>query len=423
MSLPVVRVEIGFTSAFVDPDVWAIGDPVRGRIGTAKIGSDDIWVDVTEWVRSWSVRRGASQGNQPVLRCDPGTATIVLNDPDRWFDPDNLAGPFVSAGESQVTPMRRVRIVAEWNGIVYPIFYGWSDDWVPDYQGNFWTYCTLTATDGTKVVAAVDRQATGIAGAGEDSGARVARILGSAGWPPEDRILSVGDETLQGTILEGNALSELQLVQDTELGMFYFDASGKAVFRNRRWTLTDPRATTSQVLFGDEAGELPYTDVTMATSGDAIINQVSIARVGGTVQTATDAASVARFLPRGFDRGDLLMETDASALNYATLLKGQFSSPRRRFERLEFGVPTPQDEDALWPAVLERDFGDRITIRRRPFGGGDPIERACFVRGVEMSSDGESWRTSFVLSSAAGYSYWTIGHPDLGRIGRYPIAY
>jgi hypothetical protein len=38
--------------------------------------------------------------------------------------------------------------------------------------------------------------------------------------------------------------------------------------------------------------------------------------------------------------------------------------------------------------MLGRDFGDRITVKRRPPGGGSAIVRDCFVRGIEHQSDG-----------------------------------
>jgi hypothetical protein len=571
VTLPQVRIEVGFTSPYVGT-FWSIGDPIRGKIGSVPIGPDEIWSDVTEWAKSWSIRRGASQGNQPQLRFEPGTATIVLNDPDRRFDPDNLAGPYVSSGISEVTSMRRVRISAIWNGVAYPIFQGYSDDWVPDFQGDSWTYVTLTATDASKIFAAYDRQPAGPLGAGETSGARIGRILGSVGWPTEDREIGTGVETLQATALQGNALTELQLVQDTELGMFYVDAAGKAVFRARNWVLTAAEATTAQATFGDggylqlaeydfDAGvaefwafgggvaasnaqfyngthsllltasgaeaqaytrqwsaipvqpgrrylgafwvyypaggflgaaidwfgptgtylttsyqghdavpagvwtqltieavapdgaygagfgptlespapgtqlyldaltlrntdnELPYADVQLATGDETMANIVSITRIDGTPQTVENSDSVVRFLPRSYERSDLIMQSDSSALDYARMLLYQFGQPIRRFERLEFRRPRVHMEGEVWPAVLARDFGHRVTVRRRPYGGGEVIEHDVFIRGIEHSSDGERWDTGFTLSPADKFSYWTIGHPNLGRVGAFPIAY
>jgi hypothetical protein len=333
----------------------------------------------------------------------------------------------VSAGVSQVEAMVRVRMRAVWGGVSYPLFWGYADDWEPSYQGNDWTYVTLTATDPTKVMAGLDRGVSVAAGAGEDSGARVSRILDAAGWPTAERLISVGDTTLQATDLSGNTNTELQLVQDTELGEFYFDRTGRAVFRNRQAMLTEVRSTTSQATFGDggyaATGEIPYADVKPSKRDASLVNRITAARAGGTEQVAQDAASIARYLTRSHQRMDLLMETDAAALAWANALLYQFGVPRYRFSRIEFNTPAPDIENAHWLQVLGRELADRITVTRRPVGGGDPIVKDAFVRGFEHASDGAAWTSALILQAADRYSYFVIGDPVLGRVGYNAIAY
>jgi hypothetical protein len=424
--LPRVRVEVGFTSPFVG-DFFTVGDPERGQVGVSPIGPDGIWSGITAWVRSWSYRRGVNNGNQPTRRYEPGTCTVVLNDPDRRFDPDNLDGPFVTAGRTEIEPMRRLRILAEWGGKVYPLFYGYTDDWIPEYLGNSWTYVTVTATDGSKLLDKDRPTAVGPFGNNELTGARIDRVLTSLAWPFADRIIDTGATAVQATALSGNGMSELQLVQDTELGEFYIDVNGKAVFRDRLATLTDPRSTLSQVTFGDggydATGELPYLDTKPSNPSDGMANTVTITRVGGAPQQAIDADSVDRYLERPFDRSDLIHMSDSDVRTYADAVLYRHANPGRRFAEVTFQRPRVAIEDVLWPAVLGRDFGDRITVIRRPSGGGSPIEQDCFIRGVGHASEGHRWDTTFVLENAQKYSFFTIGHPDLGQVGVHPITY
>jgi hypothetical protein len=420
-------VEIGFTSPTVAPEIFVIGDPVRGQVGVAEIGPDAIWTRLDpSYVRSWSIRRGTNSGTQPTRRYEPGTASVELNDPDRRFDPDNLAGPYVTAGRSEVEPMRRLRILAEWDGVVYPLFSGFTDDWTPEYHDSVWTYVTVTATDGSKVLDR-DRQATTPVGPGELTGARMSRILNSLDWPVADRVLDTGASTVQATDLSGNGMSELQLTQDTELGEFYFDVHGRARFRDRLAVLTEERSTTSQATFGDggydDTGELPYRDVKTANPSDGMANSVTVTRVGGTPQQAVDTVSIDRYLVRSYDRSDLIHMSDTETLAYAEAILYRHADPGRRFSEITFQRPRVGLDSVLWPVLLDRDFGDRITVIRRPAGGGDPIERDCFVRGISHASDGERWDTGFVLESAEKYSFFTIGHPELGQVGVHPISY
>lgn len=426
--LPSIRVYVGFSTP-TSGIYFTVGDPILGQVGLNPVGPDTVWTEITSWLRSWTFRIGASRGDQPTLRFDAGTCSIILNDGDRRFDPDNLAGPYVTGGETLLKPMCRVRIVGTWEGIDYPLYYGLADDWKTDYDANFWAVCTLTATDALKVFAAEDRTASVAAGAGDDSGARIGRILDAYGWPAADREISSGDTHLQATTLDGNMLSEMLLVQDSEQGMFYMDRQGRPVFRNRNAMLTDARITTSQATYGDDpagyatSGELPYADVETTTPDENLVNVVTAAAAGGTEQQIEDAASAGRYLRRTHTRTDLLVQTDAIALQWAQAILYQYAQPRRRFSKILFHRPQPDVQSAIWPALLGARFADRITVRRRPVGGGTPIEKDCFVRGIEMSSDGAMWDAAFVLQDADRYSFFVVGDSILGRVGYNAVSW
>lgn len=429
MTLPYIRVYVGFSTP-TSGTYFTVGHPTLGQVGTVnQIGPDSVWTEITQYVRSWSFRIGASRGDQPTLRYDAGTCSIVLNDGDRRFDPDNLAGPYVVAGQTLLTPMVRVRIVATWNGVDYPLYYGLADDWVTSYDGKFWSTCTLTATDAFKVFAAENRTAVAAVGAGEDSGARINRILDAYGWPAADRVISTGDTHLQATTLDGNMQTEMLVVQDSEQGSFYMDRQGRPVFRNRNIMFTDSRITTSQATFGDDpagyavSGELPYLDVETSTPDQSLVNSVDATRVGGTLQHVEDSVSKGRYLVRSYQRDDLMVQTDAIALAWAQAVLYQFSQPRRRFARITFHRPRPDVEAAFWPIVLGARFSDRITIKARPKGGGSVIQKDCFIRGIEMSGDSVMHDSALVLQDADRYSFFTVGDAILGRVGYNGIAY
>jgi hypothetical protein len=429
MPLPTIRVYVGFSTP-TSGAYFTVGHPTLGQVGTTnQIGPDAVWTEITPYLKSWSFRIGATNGDDPTLRYDAGTCTIVLNDGDRRFDPDNLAGPYVVAGATLLTPMVRVRIVGTYAGIDYPLYYGLADNWRTDYDGPFWSTCTLTATDAFKVFTSENRIAVAPVGAGEDSGARVNRILDAYGWPAADRVISTGDTHLQATALDGNMLAEMQVAQDSEQGSVYMDRQGRVVFRNRNIMFTDSRITTSQATFGDNpagyliSGELPYADVETSTPDETMVNSIDATRVGGTLQHAEDATSAARYLTKSYSRDDLMVQTDAIALQWAQALLYQYANPRRRFSKLIFRRPDPAVESVMWPLLLGARFVDRITVRRRPKGGGSAIEKQCFIRGIEMSSDGAMWDSDFVLQDADRYSFFTVGDPILGRVGFNAIAY
>lgn len=429
MALPTIRVYVGFSTP-TSGAYFTVGHPVLGQVGTTnQIGPDTVWTEITQYLRSWSFRVGATQGDQPTLRHDAGTCSIVLNDGDRRFDPDNLSGPYVVSGQTLLMPMVRVRIVATWAGQDYPLYYGLADDWVTDYQGPFWSTCTLTATDAFKVFAAAERTAVAAVGAGDNTGARIGRILDAYGWPSTDRSIATGDATLQATTLDGNMLAEMLLAQDSEQGSLYMDQQGWVTFKNRRAVLTASRSTTSQATFGDSpagylaSGEIPYADLQTTTPDQTLVNSVDATRVGGTLQHVEDSASVNRYLRKTHQREDLILQTDADALQWGQSVLYQFDQPRRRFSKIMFKRPDPSLESVIWPLLLGARFTDRITVKRRPKGGGSPIQKDVFIRGIEMSSDGMVWDSAFVLQDADRYSFFVVGDAILGRVGYNAVAW
>jgi hypothetical protein len=319
--------------------------------------------------------------------------------------------------------MVRVRGTAYYGGIAYRLYYGLSDAFKPTYPGPTWSTVTLTASDPFKVFTSIDRTAVAPVGAGEDSGARVSRILNNLNWPVEDRLIDIGDTTLQATTLQGNGLAELQLVTDSEYGEFYMDADGIAVFRRRHAILADTRSNTPQATFGDGGGsEIPYRDTAVDSDDATMANYVSITRVGGVEQVVEDTTSETRYLRKTYPRSDLIMQTDSDALNYAAMILYQHKDPEVRFSAIELGVPRPDIAALAWPAMLGLRRGDRVTEIRRPPGGFTNTQD-CYIRGIEHGSDGNDWKTTFGLESASRSQFMTVEHATLGRVGLNAVAF
>lgn len=447
MSYPQIRVEAAFTVGGAFGTALVLNNATTGKLDTGTL-SAEVWTDITAYATAFSARRGASRAEGPILRFEAGTCQITLDNADRRFDPTNLAGPYVSGGRTQVTPMRSVRIVAVYNGTDYPIFRGYADAWEISYDEPAMSTCVLTATDATKVLSNVDRAAlvTPI-GAGETSGARVHRILDSASWPlGEDfRMIDDGKSTLQGTTLDRSATEELLKVQDSEIGQVFIDGGGRVVFRNRHANLESVRSTTVQGNFGDGTGmgawvlgagvlgsialglstvEVPFEDAVIAYDDDGLANQVRIANVGGTEQTAEDVGSQQEYLIHTYERTDLILQTDAEAATYAEFVLFAAMEPELRFTSLS--VLPHDDPDALFPQVLGREFGDRIRLTRRPPGGG-LVSRDSFIIGVNHEVSGPNqWRTTWALQSATriGDAVFTLNNIASGVLDSpYPLAY
>ncbi|MFI9552652.1 hypothetical protein [Nonomuraea endophytica] len=337
----------------------------------------------------------------------------------------SLAGLSSGSGGTLVKAMRPVRVRAIWNGVGYDLFRGYADFFRVTWEGPNKSTATVPCTDAFKIFSRFDRRAADIVNApSELSSARINRILDNAGWSASLRSIATGDVTLQATTLDGNAQDELLLTNETEVGELYVAADGKVFFRNRNAINNDSRSTTSQATFGDGGGaELPYTDLVLANDDTQLVNRVIITRVGGTQQIAEDLASQEEFLVGTWTKDNLLFNNDAAALNMAQWVLSLSAQPEQRFESIE--IKPSRSEATLFPHAFNRLIGDRITIRRRPPGGGAMIEQDYFIRSIDHDAvPGVAWATRWNLqSTAAGGSFFIIGHATRGRLDLNPLGF
>lgn len=100
------------------------------------------WTNVTSYVRSINISRGR---NDDWTNFDSGSATLVLDNRDRRFDPTYSAGPYYG----NLQPRRQVWIDATTNGSTYyEIFRGFIDGWpVNITQAGYDSTVTISCYD------------------------------------------------------------------------------------------------------------------------------------------------------------------------------------------------------------------------------------------------------------------------------------
>ncbi|WDZ87180.1 hypothetical protein [Micromonospora cathayae] len=407
-----VLVDVGLTAGAADTSgYWHIGDPVRGRIGTATLAPDGLMLDCSGRLMALSVQRTSTRRAGPLVEHNAGTATITLLNNDGLLDPAVLGQP---------APGAEIRIRKRHGDITYPVFRGYVKSWLPEHRHPDHAVVVVTATDGMELLANTDRVAVAAVGEGETTGARIGRILDSVGWPATDRSIMTGDSTVQATTLEGSALQEIQRVVTAEAGQFFVDQQGNAVFTSRRLVLqTDLGATFGSNRAG---GEIPYVGRPgMSYDREQLVNRVRATRAGGVEQVVSDPTSVARYRESTHTETDLLLQTDADVQSWARHIVYIDKEPEFRFTSLTLDARV--DPTLIYPLVLGMQFGSRITVVRRP-PGGIVDSREVIVRSVEHEwSPPDRWITTWGLQAADRFAFWTIGHPTRGRIGSNGIAF
>lgn len=399
--------------ATITPDYLRLGHPTLGLLGTGTLAATDAQTDYSDRIMSMSVQRTSSRRIGPVIEYNAGTATVTLLNDDGLLDP---------AVMDQVAPGVLIRLHKIHDGVVYPLFSGFVDSWLPEHRAPDHAVVTVTATDAMSRLAGYKRTALAVpVGAGEDTGARINRILDSVGWPAADRDIATGDTTLQATTLDGDALDEAQQATVNEIGEFYAKPTGVMYFRNRRGILTDTRSNTSNAVFGSGVGELPYVGRPgVSNDRTQLKNTLSVTREGGAEQIIVDEQSVDRYGEQPHQQ-KLLVETDADAAAWGSFVLGQDSRPEFRFTSLT--VDGRLKPDLIMPQLLGRDFGDRITVVRRP-PGGIVDSRDVFIRSIEHTwSSPDRWVTTWGLQPASKFAFFVLGDPAMGVLGQNQLAY
>jgi hypothetical protein len=374
-------------------------------------GAAPVWTDVTAFVQAWHIKRGRQK---ELDRIDAGTATVRLNNSDRRFDPTHASSPYAP----NVLPMRRIRISATHVGVTYRLFSGYVDAWPQTWQGPHAAISEVAATDGFKPLAHVD-VGEGQTWSREFSGARINRLLDAAGWPAGDRVIDAGQtEIAEQVIPLGSGITALNGILETadaELGTFFIDGQGRAVFHDRLHRRRSEYLTSAGT-FADAntAGTIKYQTVELDADADRIWNDVQVTASGGEPARAQDAGSQTKYLRRTLARQIPAART-AEAQDQADYLVSQLSEPRTRLAGI---TVVPRDDDG-WKQALARDLADHVTVRRLPQNVGAAIVQEASVESIDLAQSEGRFRVTWLLTTPAysAVDWWLLGHATYGVLG------
>ena len=386
MTLPSINVVINFSSGpvFANPFVLDVG-----VLGTNVLAdSAGVIVDISNQVDQITTTRGR---NVTADQFQTGTLTMRIVDIDGSFNPMNTAGPYYNL----LTPMRKVIINATYSGIVYPIFAGYITSYTtvtPKNVGEV-AYTTITAVDGFRLFNLAQISTVSGAAAGDLASTRINQILDTILWPSSMREIDTGMQTVQTD--PGTARTSLQAMQTVELseyGALYMNAVGNVEFHNRNKVSASVGGTPT--VFNDTgSGGLQYFNALWLLNDTLVYNSASITRTGGTAQVATSPTSIAKYFLHSYNQTNLLMQTDADALNYALAYVTSRAETSIRCDALTLDLYTA-DYDLGIKAALGLDYFDPVTITTTQ-PGSSSITKTEQVFGVQHQITPSSWKTTF----------------------------
>jgi len=387
MAVPTLNAFINFGTGPSAAQAMIIG---QGIIGTNVLADNAaLIVDVSNQIDALTTRRGR---NAEADQFQTGTCSLRIVDQNGDFNSQNLAGPYAGL----LDPMRKLQITATHNGVTYPIFSGFITSYqtiTPQESNDNVSYCVISAVDAFRL--AQNAQISTVTGtsAGQLSGARINNILDQIQWPSTMRDVDAGQTTVQadpGT--PRTALAACQTVTTSEYGAFYVDATGSFVFQDRALTSSSIGATPT-VFTDDGSGGLLYFDAQWVLNDVLVYNAANITRSGGTTQVATNSASIAKYFLHSYTQNDLLMETDAVALDYARAYVASRAETSVRCDSIVLDLYT-ENYDAGIVAALDLDFFDPITVTTTQ-PGSTSLTKTLQIFGVAMTINPNKWRVQF----------------------------
>jgi hypothetical protein len=385
-------------------------------LGVGVLGTTDPYqiVDVSNEVMKASINRAYNRLSDSF---QGGRATVVLADQTGQWNPANVSSIYYP----NVLPMRKIQLAATYAGTKYFLgsFYIQAWRYTAPQEGQV-GYVTLDCVDGFQLLNLSTVSTIAGSPAGQLSGARINAILDAAEFPSSQRTIDVGQSTMQADPGTANrsALSAIQLIEQSELGAFYFDQYGNARFVDRQSSVQAQGAAATK--FADDGSGITYQQVTYDFSDTGLINSAAITINGGSSQVSSNATSIANYFQHNRTRTGLMMETDAQALSMAQSIVASRSDTTIRVESVTINTGDGS-VPARVVAGLELDYFDPITVQQTQ-AGGSSISTTLVIQGVSYDIAPNKFMTTFIVADPYATGF-VLDSATMGVLGTSYLGY
>jgi hypothetical protein len=252
--------------------------------------------------------------------------------------------------------------------------------------------------------------------AGQDTGTRIGKILNQVSWPASMRTIDTGNTTCiadPGT--SRTALDALKNAEFSEQGAFYIDTEGTAVYLSR--TNVIKKYGDTPIEFNQTTG-IPYANLTFAFDDKLIINSAGMTRYGGTQQVSEDSASIAKYFPHQINENNLVLQTDADALNVAKIYVATRKETTIRIDAMTVDLLDPNVPTAT---MLDMDYFTVCKVTNvQP--DGSTIVKTLQAQGFTWNITPNSMKVT-VTTLEPIVEGFIIGSTISGIIGQSIMAY
>lgn len=394
---------------------FTLDDSKNGIIGTNILASDisNLIVDVSDQTISAQIKTGYNLLQQ---QFQAGNATFRVIDQNGDFNPNNPSSPYFG----YLTPLRKIRFSATYATTGYFLFSGYitAYNYSYDKEQNL-GYVDLVCVDAFRLLNLAGISTVTGATAGETTGSRIGDILNTVSFPSSMRNIEAGSTTVQADpATVRTALAAIQNCEFSEQGAFYMDGSGNATFKSRQSVQAAAGQTPTK--FANDGTGIGYFNINPAFDDKLIINQATITRVSGSPQTAVDNASVSKYFPHSVNYDNIMVQTDAAALDIAKAYVATRAETTLRIDAITLDLTTPNYAAGI-TAALDFDFFTNVRVVNVG-QDGSTIDKTLQVVGISHDVTPNSWKTTFTLSEPLVDAF-ILNSNEYGIIGTSAFSY
>lgn len=372
--------------------------PLDGTDVLIATGSD-IPVDWTDLpvtsLRQLSIRRGRTREDQAV---QPGVLTVTFDDWSGDFDPDNTASPYAWNGQTMLTRGLKLRVLATWDAVVYPLYYGRLE--IVDSDMSLDPTVTLTAVDDLAWLAKIELR--GI----------VAPTRGGFAYDVFDYFFNTYLPITRGfqnipayttpalancrDILDLspagiNLLEKLNHWSISEFGALFMSRDNVVTLRQYEDRYTQP----FNIILSDSRanGTIEYDEIVSSPGAKYLTNMVTLNNSDGNEYTSNVLDSQARF--GVYEQTvETYLDLPAEAQEMADIMAAYYATPSTRVESVSFEAVGIGSE---WPDLLATELGNNVSVERTTVDGRARLFPSL-IESLNHDITPNSWRVTMELS-------------------------
>ena len=236
----------------------------------------------------------------------------------------------------------------------------------------------------------------------ETSAARMTRLLAYTSLDASLKSVTASPVATVSQISapNGNLVSEMQIVNNSEDGDLYVTRAGVVKFTDRNYVYTNTTSNTSQATFA--YGSIPFEPaVQINYDAQAIRNDITVTFSGGGQTSATNASSVTAYGTNAMNtQTQLSTQAQAATLAaYEATVNGQLLT---NISPLSVGVTAVT---ADWTTLMQLDLLDRYTLTVQP-PSGNSISQTELINRIEHRIVPGQWQMT--VDGSARYTAWFI---------------